>query len=398
MVLSYGGNEAFNRSLSLSVSRAMLEYAVARVRLLAPDASCLLTGPIATCPRGRVAAITPRVEASSGWWRGNRDAPSGIAPQSQAAPMGCVNGSTAVHRSALTQVEAPVMAPGEVLVHPRASSFNHGELRHAQTAKEGTRLGWDFAGIVAECADDVTDFTPGDRVVGLSSKALARGAWAECIAVPANAMALLPADLDAEAMAALPVAGLTALHAVGADLLGRRILITGGRGGVGSLAIQLAAAAGATVIAQVRRSERVEFARQMGAHEVVLCPDGSAFDTLSPVDRVVDGVGGPLLTRAFARLRPGGVAVTYGAADTAQLSLSVWTLIRSSGATLSGLHLDHALKSEPASVGLKRLLTLPSTGQLQPPVTQAVDWSDAGQLAVDILDRRYPGKAGIRIE
>ncbi|MFT5429406.1 MAG: lysophospholipase L1-like esterase [Myxococcota bacterium] len=66
IVLSYGGNEAFNRELSLPGYRAMLQYAVARVRLLTPNASCLLTGPIATCPKGRVAAVTPRVRAIIG--------------------------------------------------------------------------------------------------------------------------------------------------------------------------------------------------------------------------------------------------------------------------------------------------------------------------------------------
>ncbi|MFT7622478.1 MAG: lysophospholipase L1-like esterase [Myxococcota bacterium] len=66
VVISYGGNEAFNPELSMPAYRALLEYTVARVRLLAPDAACMLTAPIATCPRGRVAAVTPRIEAIIG--------------------------------------------------------------------------------------------------------------------------------------------------------------------------------------------------------------------------------------------------------------------------------------------------------------------------------------------
>ncbi|MFT5429407.1 MAG: NADPH2:quinone reductase [Myxococcota bacterium] len=298
---------------------------------------------------------------------------------------------------ALTDVAGPTVAAGEVLVRPVASSFNHGELRGAQNAPAGTRLGWDFVGHITDCGSDVNLLAVGDLVVGLSSKTLARGAWAQHIAVPANAVARMPATLDIDAMATLPVAGLTALHAVGGDLLGRRVLVTGASGGVGALAVQLAVAAGARVIAQVRRAERVDFAHDMGAHEVVLCSDGTHFDTLAPVDRVVDGVGGPILERAFARLRPGGAAVTYGAAHTAHLSLSVWTFIQSSGATLQGLHLDRTLTAEPANIGLARLLELVVTGRLKPAVSRVADWSEAGPLAVEILERRIPGKAVIRI-
>ncbi len=94
----------------------------------------------------------------------------------------------------------------------------------------------------------------GTRVVGM----LATGAWAERIRAPSHAVAALPdAVTDAQA-ATLPVAGLTALHALrqGGLLLGRKVLVDGATGGVGHLAMQLAATAGAEVYGHVRRADQ----------------------------------------------------------------------------------------------------------------------------------------------
>src|SRR5436305_7717749 len=158
-------------------------------------------------------------------------------------------------RLAIKPVELRDPDRDEVGVRVTAISLNRGETRRAlQVAEPGWRPGWDFAGVVESEAADGTGPKPGTRVVGL----LPSGAWAERVNCRSHAVAVLPdAVSDAEA-ATLPAAGLTAVHALrqGGLLLGRKVLVDGASGGVGHLACQLAAAAGAIGLGHLRRDER----------------------------------------------------------------------------------------------------------------------------------------------
>src|ERR1700682_6104453 len=161
---------------------------------------------------------------------------------------------TAPGKLALKSVELRDPDRDEVAVRVSAVSLNRGETRRAlQVAEPGWRPGWDFAGVVATAAADGSGPKPGTRVVGM----LPSGAWAERVNCRSHAVAALPDAVgDAEA-ATLPVAGLTALHALrqGGLLLGREGVVDGASGGVGHLACQLAMAAGAQVLGHVRREE-----------------------------------------------------------------------------------------------------------------------------------------------
>ncbi|HEX5319041.1 MAG TPA: hypothetical protein VFW46_07780, partial [Stellaceae bacterium] len=140
----------------------------------------------------------------------------------------------------------------EVVVKVTAISLNRGETRRAvQVAEPGWRPGWDFAGVVERSAADNSGPKPGTRVVGL----LPSGAWAEKVNCRSHAVAALPDKVTDAQASTLPVAGLTALHALrqGGLLLGRKVLVDGASGGVGHLACQLAGAAGALVWGHVRR-------------------------------------------------------------------------------------------------------------------------------------------------
>ena len=142
----------------------------------------------------------------------------------------------------------------EARVRVTAISLNRGETRRAlQVAEPGWRPGWDFVGVVARAAADGGGPAAGARVVGI----LPSGAWAEAVNCRTHAVAVLPDEVSDAQAATLPVAGLTALHALrrGGLLLGRKVLVDGASGGVGHLACQLAAAAGALVWGQVRRPE-----------------------------------------------------------------------------------------------------------------------------------------------
>ena len=187
----------------------------------------------------------------------------------------------------LQSVELPPATIGDVTVRVTAISLNRGEVNRALSQSDaGARPGWDFAGIIEEAAADGSGPKPGTRVVGI----LPTGAWAERIRAPSHAVAALPdAVTDAQA-ATLPVAGLTALHALrqGGLLLGRKVLVDGATGGVGHLAVQLAATAGAEVYGHVRRAEqRTMISEWCGEHIIVASNLGAAASS-GPYHLIVD--------------------------------------------------------------------------------------------------------------
>jgi NADPH:quinone reductase len=120
-------------------------------------------------------------------------------------------------------VDPPVPTASEALIRVKSISLNRGEVVYAVRGEEGTRLGWDLAGVVAEPAAEGSGPAQGARVTGL----LHSGAWAEQAAVPVNALAELEPSVTFAQAAALPTAGLTALTAIehGRNLLGRPVLI-----------------------------------------------------------------------------------------------------------------------------------------------------------------------------
>src|SRR5258705_2404897 len=165
------------------------------------------------------------------------------------------------------EVPEPRPAANEALVEVRAFSLNRGELRLFQVRPEGWRPGQDVAGVVLRAAADGSGPSAGTRVVALCDQA----GWAERAAVPSHRLALLADNVSFSAAASLPVAGLTALRTLrhGAPLLGKRVLITGAAGGVGNLAVQLAARSGARVTAIVGNRQRGDVLDGLGAAEIV---------------------------------------------------------------------------------------------------------------------------------
>src|SRR5579871_2010516 len=154
----------------------------------------------------------------------------------------------------LRGVAEPVPQRNEAIVAVQAFSLNRGELRSIRNNGEGWIPGQDAAGVVLKQAEDGSSPPNGARVVALTDEF----AWAQRVAVPGHRMAVLPDNVSFSQAATLPVAGLTALRTLrhGDPLLGKRVLITGAAGGVGTLAVQLAARSGARVTAVVGSTER----------------------------------------------------------------------------------------------------------------------------------------------
>jgi NADPH:quinone reductase-like Zn-dependent oxidoreductase len=193
------------------------------------------------------------------------------------------------------------------------------------------------------------------------------------------------------------VAGLTALHALGKGglLLGRRVLVTGATGGVGDFAVQLARLAGAQVTAGARRPDRAPALRELGAHDVLV---GEDVPPAPKYDVILDSVGGKTLGTALAALERGGVCVTLGVSATAEVTFDARQFFNAGGTTLYGFYLFKELGAEPAALGLRRLGELVAAGQLAPHVSVERPWAEIGQVAQDLMARRFPGKAVLTIE
>lgn len=288
-------------------------------------------------------------------------------------------------------VEGPAQRPGEALVRVHATSINRGEIRQAGQGPAGRRIGWDFAGVVERAADDVPGPAAGARVVGM----LRTGAWGELIAAPVEALAVLPDGVDSARAATLPVAGLTALYGLDrADgLIGRRVLITGGTGGVGHFAIQLARLGGAQVVATVRHDAQAQLVRDAGADQVVVGDDKGKIQGTGPYDLVLDGVGGAGLGAALASLAKNGAAVIYGATGGGEPPFDARTFYATGGASIYGFILFHELARKPAGVGLARLARLLDDGRLRAPIEVEGKLDEIGELAQRLEDRAFTGKA-----
>ena len=165
------------------------------------------------------------------------------------------------------------MAPDGVLVRVRAASLNPVDYKVREGALAGAFpfhfpviLGWDAAGVVEEVGPAVTWFRPGDAVYGYCRRhELEYGTYAEFTTVPEGFLAHMPEELSFEEAAALPLAALVAHQSL--ELLGLRggehLFLTGGAGGVGHIAIQLALARGARVIATASPANH-DFLRELG--------------------------------------------------------------------------------------------------------------------------------------
>src|SRR3954447_5623099 len=180
----------------------------------------------------------------------------------------------------VAEVPTPQPGAGEVLVKVQASSVNGFDLSVAGGHVVGMMehrfpvvLGKDFAGTVEAVGDAVTRLQPGEKVFGVVTKAyLGDGGFGEYVSVPEEiGIAKLPDGVDVTAAGAVGLAGTAAVDALDAATpqQGEAVLISGATGGVGAIAIQYAAAAGARVIATARPGEEAAFVRGLGAHEVV---------------------------------------------------------------------------------------------------------------------------------
>jgi NADPH:quinone reductase-like Zn-dependent oxidoreductase len=227
-------------------------------------------------------------------------------------------------RLTLADVEKPTPGAGEVLVRVEAAALNahdwhimRGDPRLARlsigrSAPRARIRGRDFAGRVEAVGGDVGQVRPGDAVFGDLGNA--DGAFAEYVCLPGTLVARQPANLTPQQAAALPLAGITALMGlcdVGQVESGQRVLINGASGGVGTLAVQLAKALGATVTG-VCSTRNVHLVRKLGADQVVDYTRDDFTHAAGRHEMVFDLVGNRSIRALRRALTPAGTLVLSG--------------------------------------------------------------------------------------
>ncbi|WP_030678915.1 NADP-dependent oxidoreductase [Streptomyces rimosus] len=263
----------------------------------------------------------------------------------------------------LTIVDAPEPRPlpTEVLVRVKAIGLNplEARLRAGEFPLIGRPpfiLGWDISGVV-EDASGTWRFRPGDEVFGMPLFPRAASAYAEIVSAPALHLARKPASLSHVEASALPVVGLTAwqgLVDLGGVTEGDRVLVHGGGGGVGHVAIQIAKALGAHVITTAGGSKRT-FVERLGADEVIDYTAADFTEAVRDIDVVLDTIGGDTAERSLDMLRPGGHLVTAVADEDAKLIAKY----EAAGMRFSGIAVD------PDPVALRGLVELVEQGRLR---------------------------------
>lgn len=299
-------------------------------------------------------------------------------------------------RLVLVDVDAPQPQRNEAIVKVHAISLNRGEIRRSLAAAEGFRPGWDVAGIVEMAATSGSGPKVGQRVVAT----LPVAAWAERVAVPTDSIAVLPDAVSFAEASCLPIAGLTALHALSkrGDLIARKVLITGATGGVGHFATQLARLQGAHVVAVVRDEKQAAFARAHGAHDVAVVGNEPAkAAALGPYDLVLESVGGTSFDATSKMLAVDGVLVAFGISGGAEGKLDLSPFYIKGGGTIVGLAVFHEFRRESASIGLSRLAALVADKRLKVHIAVERPWTDIDAVARDLQGRTYIGKAVLHV-
>ena len=295
--------------------------------------------------------------------------------------------------SRLMDVPAPAPGPRDLLVAVRAAGLNpvdfkfrQGKLRAILRPRLPSVLGNELAGQVIAVGRDVKRFRAGDRVFARVAKDRA-GAFAEQACVEEDHAAPMPRDLDFAAAAAVPLAALTALQALRDELgvkPGQRVFISGGAGGVGTFAIQIAKWLGAHVTTTAsKRGE--ELVRSLGCDEVIDYTSQDLSGTGARFDAGFDLIGGKTLEQMFEIMKPGTRIVSIAALPEPQTAIKDLGGHRALSALFWIISYGIRSRARRAGISYRYLFMHPSGSEL----AQLADLIEQGKLKV-IVDKTYP--------
>ncbi|KAB7666438.1 zinc-dependent alcohol dehydrogenase family protein [Bacillus sp. B1-b2] len=236
----------------------------------------------------------------------------------------------------LKEIEKPSLKPNHVLIEVAATSVNPIDIKVRSGAVPAAApclpavLHGDVAGVVAEVGEGVKDFCVGDEVFGCAGGFKGTGgALAEYMLADVRLLAKKPKNLTMEEAAALPLVGITAWEALferGKLKSTDRILIHGGTGGVGHIAIQLARYAGADIYTTVSSGEKGQIAKKLGANFILNYKEEKVEEYVQKYTNgegfpiVFDTIGGDNLDKSFQAASINGTVLNIAARSTHDLS------------------------------------------------------------------------------
>ncbi|GGE96144.1 NAD(P)-dependent alcohol dehydrogenase [Mycetocola zhadangensis] len=308
----------------------------------------------------------------------------------------------------IENVQAPEVGDHDVVVRVKAAGVDAG-VWHTMAGKPyllrlfgfGLRApkqripGRDVAGTVSRVGAGVTRFVVGDEVFGTTLK----GSYAEFTQTPETRLTQKPSNISFEQAAAASVSGCTAMHGVrdaGGLKAGQKVLVLGAGGGVGSFAVQIAVAMGATVTG-VCSTNKVEFVSSLGATRVI---DRSREDFAAGSDRydlIIDTAGHTSLGRLRRVLTKRGTLVIVGGEGGGPLLGGFGRSLRAPLVSLFGSQKLRGLMSGEDLPTLEALRDLIGAGNVVPPVDRTFPLEQAGKAVEYLHDGRPVGKVVVTV-
>ena len=298
---------------------------------------------------------------------------------------------------AASGADAPVAGPGQALirVHFVNVAFIETQLRSGRPGPYRLELpvipGNGVGGVVVSVGTGTDGAWMGMRVVASTGGS---GGYAEAVAVGAEALIAVPEGLALDNAVAMLADGRTAmmLMETAGPIMAERVLVEAAAGGVGTLLVQLAKAAGATVVAAAGGTAKLAVARELGADVVVdyLSPEWMAQvrQAVGGLDVVFDGVGGAVARSSFELLEAGGRMISFG------LASGGWADISEETATDRGVRLLRPPRPAPAEnrALTERALAEAAAGRLRPVVGQRFPLARASEAHAAIEARTTTGR------
>ncbi|MFL6569579.1 MAG: NADP-dependent oxidoreductase [Chthoniobacterales bacterium] len=289
------------------------------------------------------------------------------------------------------EVPRPEPKDDQVLVHVIAAALNpvdtavrQGFMRQRTGEKFPMIIGYDIAGVVEKVGAKVTKLKVGDPVYAYLT--MDGGGYAEYAVASEKEAVRKPKALTFEEAAAVPLAGSTAWQALidTAKLQsGQTVLIHGGSGGVGSLAVQIAKARGAKVIATASTANQ-ETLKQLGVDQAIDYTQTNFEEQVKDVDVVLDTVGKDTLARSYGVVKKGGIVVTIaGKPDQPEAEKR--------GIRVAGM------RTEPKAETLEELTKLAEAGKLKPIISQVLPLSEGAKAQEQVATRHTRGKIVLKV-